>query len=93
MSMAFVSPAYSGSPSKQSTTKSLNRMEPAWITRDIRSREDLYMARILLYDHGHPKDSDTLKHLASRLLDNIRKLRSLEVRILRLTVIHLPRSH
>ncbi|KAI9647362.1 hypothetical protein NHQ30_003747 [Ciborinia camelliae] len=76
MSMALVTPAYSQSPSKQSTMKSLNRMDPPWITGGI--RKDLHMARVLLYDHGFPKDGDTLKQLANRLLDNIGKLRSIE---------------
>lgn len=67
MSMTPVSPAY--------TMKHL----PPWIVRDIRSRRDLSMARVLLYDHGDPKDGDTLKQLATRLLDSIRKLRSIEV--------------
>ncbi|KAM0142996.1 hypothetical protein ACHAO1_000830 [Botrytis cinerea] len=66
MSMTPVSPAY--------TMKHL----PPWIVRDIRSRRDLSMARVLLYDHGDPKDGDTLKQLATRLLDSIRKLRSIE---------------
>ncbi|TEY81838.1 hypothetical protein BOTCAL_0031g00300 [Botryotinia calthae] len=66
MRMTPVSPAYT-----------MNHLPP-WIVRDIRSRKDLSMARVLLYDHGYPKDGDTLKQLATRLLDSIRKLRSIE---------------
>ncbi|ESZ92794.1 putative ankyrin repeat-containing protein [Sclerotinia borealis F-4128] len=77
-SMTSVSPAYSRSPSKQPTMRPLKRMEPAWILRDIRSHEDMDMVRVLLYDHGYPKDGDTLKQLANRLLDNVKKLRSIE---------------
>ncbi|TGO22518.1 hypothetical protein BPAE_0164g00050 [Botrytis paeoniae] len=70
MRMTPVSPAYS--------MKHFHKGKPAWIVRDIRSRKDLSMARVLLYDHGYPKDGDTMKQLASRLLDSIRKLRSIE---------------
>ncbi|THV53682.1 hypothetical protein BGAL_0044g00070 [Botrytis galanthina] len=70
MRMTPVSPAYS--------KKHFHRRKPAWIVRDIRSHKNLSKARVLLYDHGYPKEGDTLKQLASRLLDNIRKLRSIE---------------
>ncbi|TGO71257.1 hypothetical protein BELL_0601g00060 [Botrytis elliptica] len=70
MRMTPVSPAYS--------MKHFHKRRPAWIVRDIRSRKELSMARVLLYDHGYPKDGDTLKQLASRLLESVRKLRSIE---------------
>ncbi|TGO92257.1 hypothetical protein BPOR_0007g00410 [Botrytis porri] len=70
MRMTPISPAY--------LMEHFHKRKPAWIFRDIRSRKDLSMARVLLYDHGYPKDGDTLKQLASRLLDSIRKLRSIE---------------
>ncbi|KAF7942805.1 uncharacterized protein EAE97_006259 [Botrytis byssoidea] len=70
MRMTPVSPAYS--------TKHFHRRKPAWIVRDIRSHKNLSKARVLLYDHGYPKEGDTLKQLATRLLDSIRKLRSFE---------------
>lgn len=71
MRMTPVSPAYS--------KKHFHRRKPAWIVRDIRSHKNLSKARVLLYDHGYPKEGDTLKQLASRLLNSIRKLRSIEV--------------
>ncbi|KAH8593695.1 hypothetical protein B0O99DRAFT_515442 [Bisporella sp. PMI_857] len=50
--------------------------EPAWITRGIRARAN--EARVLLYDHGVPKEEDTLKSFATRLLKNIEDLRRIE---------------
>ncbi|TGO43329.1 hypothetical protein BHYA_0002g01340 [Botrytis hyacinthi] len=68
--MTPVSPAY--------LMEHFHKRKPAWIVRDIRSHKDLSKARVLLYDHGYPKEGDTLKQLASRLLDSIRRLRSIE---------------
>ena len=56
-----------------------DKIEPAWITRGIRNRKDLQKARVLLYDHGYPDEEDTLKKLATRLLQNIHELRRIEV--------------
>jgi hypothetical protein len=58
----------------------VDKIEPAWITRGIRNRTDLHIARVLLYDHGYPEDGDTLKKLATKLLHNISELRRIEVR-------------
>jgi hypothetical protein len=74
-----VPPAYSvTSPILSSPTKSprLERTEPAWITRGVRTGNN--EARVLLYDHGEPEEGDTLKILAVRLLKNIENLRRLE---------------
>lgn len=78
MSMTFIAPAYPQPPPKSLTMMSPPKTEPPWITGGI--RKELNMARVLLYDHGYPKNGDTLKRLAKRLLDNIKILRSIEVR-------------
>lgn len=57
----------------------IERIEPAWITRAIRNRNN--EARVLLYDHGKPQEGDTLKILATRLLKNIEDLRRIEKEI------------
>jgi hypothetical protein len=54
--------------------------EPAWILNGIRSQKQLQKARVLLYDHGAPENEDTLKILATQLLQTIEKLRAEEVR-------------
>jgi hypothetical protein len=80
MEMTPVSLAYSSSTrSPHVLSGTVDKVEPAWITRGIRNRKDLRKARVLLYDHGYPEDDDTLKKLANRLLHNIDELRRIEV--------------
>jgi hypothetical protein len=78
--MTPFSPAYSSSTtSPHGLNTTVDKVEPAWITRGIRNRKDLHTARVLLYDHGYPEDDDTLKKLANKLLHNIHELRRIEV--------------
>ena len=80
MGMSPLSPAYSSPPARATIRNmSMEKTEPAWITRGIRNRKDFKHARILLYDHGELDDEDTLKLLANRLLHNIQELRRIEV--------------
>jgi hypothetical protein len=70
LGMTPFSPAYSSSAqSPHSFNATVDKVEPAWITRGIRNRNQ--KARVLLYDHGYPQDDDTLKKLANKLLENM----------------------
>ena len=46
-----------------------------WLTTDL--PEKITQARVLLYDHGKPKEGDTLNDLAERLLEKLKQQRGI----------------
>jgi hypothetical protein len=42
---------------------------PSWITRAL--REKIPCARVLIYNHGKPKEDDDLDSLATKLLEHV----------------------
>ena len=78
--MSDVSVASPTNIRRASTSRSgYHKPEPAWILQGIRRQKQLQKARVLLYDHGLPREDHTLKSLALQLLQHIEDLRAQEV--------------